>query len=169
MTKLLFLVIVAFGAAMFLKGKMSVTSDNQIHVAGLTVRNPAADSPIMGVVTTMLPNRQDDAAGSPRYGVANPAGPGLPIVTSATGIHSGSVQGGSPGPGSARVGEVGNIPPELMRFVNPSLLTSTPAGTQNLSPAAQQTLLRIIVQARANPAAFKDQLSAVTKTLRGSQ
>jgi hypothetical protein len=43
-------------------------------------------------------------------------------------------------------------------FVNASLLTTTPSGTQDLSPEARIVLQQIIARTRANPSAFKEQL-----------
>jgi hypothetical protein len=54
-----------------------------------------------------------------------------------------------------------NIPPELAVFVNPSMLTTTPSGAQDLTPAARMALIGIVAQARANPAAFRSQFAAI--------
>jgi hypothetical protein len=61
------------------------------------------------------------------------------------------------------------IPPELLKFINPSLLTTTPTGTRELSPEARLALQQIIAQARANPTAFTEQYAAAAKALRGQQ
>lgn len=61
------------------------------------------------------------------------------------------------------------VPPELTKFMTPSLLKTDPAGAQTLSPAAQLALWEIITQARANPAAFKEQVTALAKPPRGSK
>ena len=47
------------------------------------------------------------------------------------------------------------VPPEVLRFLNPSLLTVSASGTPTLNPTARQTIQQMIAEARANPAAFK--------------
>ena len=69
----------------------------------------------------------------------------------------------------AKGADLRNIPPELLKFITPSLLTTTPTGTKDLSPAARLALRQIMTQARANPAAFKEQLGVVARSLRGQQ
>ena len=76
--------------------------------------------------------------------------------------------GGAPIAGIAKGGEP-NIPPELLRLVNLSLLTTTPTGTHDLSPASRLALQQIMAQARANPAAFKAQSGSVANAPRGQQ
>jgi hypothetical protein len=71
-------------------------------------------------------------------------------------------------PGAGKSGQL-TIPPELERFMSPSLLTTSPAGTRGLSPDSRLALRQIVAQARANPAAFMAQLNAVAKASRGQQ
>jgi hypothetical protein len=71
----------------------------------------------------------------------------------------------------ARVANSGQltVPPELERFMTPSLLKTMPPGVQDLSPASRLALRQIVAQARANPAVFLARLGAVTKVSRGQQ
>jgi hypothetical protein len=94
--------------------------------------------------------------------------PAMPNVTSLSGTYVGSTNAGSTNGGAAAAGGF-VVPPELTRFVNPSLLTSNPTGTQNLSPESQAALQQIIARVRANPSAFKEQLSAVAKQVGASR
>ena len=84
MRKFLFIAVVLFGGAMFLKGKVSLTPDHQLHVATWTFPIPAAvqNSPLMALVDTMLLGRTDSAAQS---GAAPP--PPMPTVTTANGTY----------------------------------------------------------------------------------
>jgi hypothetical protein len=56
-----------------------------------------------------------------------------------------------------------------MRFLGPSLPTTAPNRTQRFSLTVQTAPRQIITQARANPATFKEQLSAAAKPTRLSQ
>ena len=91
MKKLLFVMVVGFGAAMLVKnGKVTVTPDNQIQVVGFAVPLPNAvqQSPIMGMVTSMLPASAPVGAGAgvqPR--------PMMPVVTSAYGTFNANASG----------------------------------------------------------------------------
>ena len=87
MKKLLVVILVLFGGAMFVKNYVSITRDNQIQVASWTFPIPAAiqNSPVMGYVNTMVLGRLGTspvASANARPGV--PAPPPLPIVTSGT-------------------------------------------------------------------------------------
>lgn len=95
MKKLLFVMVVGFGAAMLVKnGKVTVTPDNQIQVVGFAVPLPNAvqQSPIMGMVTSMLP-----AAAPAGAGVQ--ARPMMPVVTSASGTFDANASGRANAPG----------------------------------------------------------------------
>jgi hypothetical protein len=87
MRKLLFLAVVLFGGAMFLKSNASITPDNQVRVASWTFPIPAAvqNSPVMGLVNTMLLGRLDSTGPTARPGGATP--PSLPVVTTANGTY----------------------------------------------------------------------------------
>jgi hypothetical protein len=96
-------------------------------------------------------------------------------LTSQVATHTGQQAGVARSPSSTdspngkaftKGGEMA-IPADVLRFVNLSLLTATPTGIQDLSPESRQILRQIIEQARANPAAFRDQLSTVAQTMRG--
>jgi hypothetical protein len=93
MKKLLFMALIGIGGAVFLKGGyLTVTPDNQVHVASWTVPLPAdvQNSPILGMVATMagLRTASQPNIGDPRYGATQPARPALPNVTSATSIYN---------------------------------------------------------------------------------
>jgi hypothetical protein len=91
MKKLLFVIVVGFGAAMLVKnGKVTVTPDNQVQVIGFAVPLPNAvqQSPIMGMVTSMLPTSAPAGAGA---GV--PPRPMMPVVTSASGTFDANAPG----------------------------------------------------------------------------
>jgi len=92
MKKLLFVMVLGFGAAMFVKnGHVTITQDKQIRVAGYSVPLPDAvqNSPLMGFVTTMLPEASPTAGGSP----GAPLRPMLPIVTSGTSTYNANASG----------------------------------------------------------------------------
>jgi hypothetical protein len=91
MKKLLFVMVVGFGAAMLVKnGKVTVTPDNQIQVVGFAIPLPNAvqQSPIMGMVTGMLP-----AAAPPGAGTGVPARPMMPVVTSVSSTFNPNISG----------------------------------------------------------------------------
>ncbi len=95
MKKLLFIMVVGFGAAMLVKnGKVTVTPDNQIQVIGFAVPIPNAvqQSPIMGMVTSMLPPSAPAGAGAQ-------ARPTMPVVTSAYGTFNANAPGRANAPG----------------------------------------------------------------------
>ncbi|MSP02592.1 MAG: hypothetical protein EXR07_16315 [Acetobacteraceae bacterium] len=184
MRTFLFLVVLAVGGAWYLKGNVSLMPDDHVRSTGLSLSNlgGAQVSGLIGMATSMLfgagqnqsqapgvngpsgGGQQSVATGPARAPVAKP--PALPAVTSATGTYITPPPGAAPANGVAKGGEF-TIPPELLKFMTPSLLTTAPAGTQSLSPVAQQALQQIMAQARANPTAFKDQFGGVAKTLRG--
>jgi hypothetical protein len=91
MKKLLFVMVVGFGVTMLVKsGKVTVTPDNQIQVVGFALPLPTAvqQSPIMGMVTGMLPASAPPNAGA--YGQARPV---LPVVSSASGTFNPNISG----------------------------------------------------------------------------
>jgi hypothetical protein len=86
MKKMLFVMVVGFGAAMLVKnGQVTVSPDNQIHVAGFAVPLPNAvqQSPIMGMVASMLPASVVTAT-------ASGSRPSMPLVSSASGTLDGN-------------------------------------------------------------------------------
>lgn len=91
MKKLLFVMVVGFGAAMLVKsGQVTATPDNQIRVAGYLVPLPNAvqQSPIMGTIAGMLP--------ASAHAVASPAAPGrpvMPLVSSASSSFDANTSG----------------------------------------------------------------------------
>jgi hypothetical protein len=96
MKKLLFVLLVGFGAAMMVKnGQVTVTPDRQVMVAGYHVPLPEAvqNSPVFGMVTEQLPQASSRAAGSP----VAPARPALPIVSSASGSFDANASGNASG------------------------------------------------------------------------
>jgi hypothetical protein len=91
MKKLLFVMVVGFGAAMLVKnGQVTVSRDNQIVVAGFAVPIPDAvqQSPIMGILASMLPHSATASAGP---GV--PQRPIMPAVSSASGTFDANTSG----------------------------------------------------------------------------
>jgi hypothetical protein len=95
----------------------------------------------------------------------NKVSPGPAGHENPTAFSVSAAAGSAPGIG----GGLGHIPPELIPFMNSSLLTTTPAGTQDLSPASRLALQQIAAQARSNPAAFQQQLAAAAKAFSGSK
>lgn len=107
MKKLLFVLVVGFGAAMMVKhGQVAVTPDKQVMIAGFHVPLPEAvqNSPVFGMVTDTLPQASSRAGVAP----ATPARPVLPIVSSANGSFdanaSGSMSGSRGGPETGAAG-----------------------------------------------------------------
>jgi hypothetical protein len=97
MKKLLFVMVVGFGAAMFVKsGQVTVTADKQIQVAGYRVPLPEAvqNSPVLGMVIDQLPLSSSRAGASP----GAPARPLLPVVSSASGSFNPNTLGGASAP-----------------------------------------------------------------------
>ena len=91
MKKLLFVMVVGFGAAMLVKnGQVTVGRDNQIVVAGFAVPVPGAvqQSPIMAIVASMLP-RSAPASADP----GAPARPVMPMVNSVSGTFDPNTSG----------------------------------------------------------------------------
>jgi hypothetical protein len=104
MKKLLFVLVIGFGGAMMVKtGKVTVTPDKQVMVAGFHVPLPEAvqNSPVFGMVTDQLPQASSRAGAAAR----TPARPVLPIVSNANGSFdanaSGSTSGSHSGPATA--------------------------------------------------------------------
>jgi hypothetical protein len=91
MKKLLVLMVVLFGGAMFLKGNVSVTQDNQVHVRSWTFPIPAAvrNSPAMGLISLMIQGlgANQQAVLPARTGTGAPP---LPIVNTANGSYDGN-------------------------------------------------------------------------------
>jgi len=93
MKKLLFLMVLGFGGAMLVKGgHVTISSDNQVRVAGYAVPLPATvqNSPVFGMVTTLLMGQLGPTAqvtsvparpGAPGY-------PAMPNVTSTAGTYN---------------------------------------------------------------------------------
>jgi hypothetical protein len=92
MKKLLLVMVVGFGAAMLVKsGQVTTSPDNQIRVVGFAVPLPngVQQSPIMGIVASMLP------ASAPAAGVGSsaPRRPAMPVITSASGTFDANTSG----------------------------------------------------------------------------
>src|SRR5258708_3119057 len=106
MKKLLFIMLVGIGGTMLIKnGYVTIAPDNEVRVAGHPLPLPDAlkNSPIMGMVTTMLMGQlpaAPQAAGAPQMAGAPqlagaaprpgapPARPALPSVTSVAGTYN---------------------------------------------------------------------------------
>jgi hypothetical protein len=97
MKKLLFILVVGFGAAMLFKsGQVTATPDKQIQVAGYKLPLPEAvqNSPVFAMVIGQLPEASSRTAGAP----AAPARPLLPIVSSANGSFNANASGSASTP-----------------------------------------------------------------------
>jgi hypothetical protein len=160
MRTLLFLVALVIGGGWFLKANLPTEDRTRGARSSLPTQGGEQGSGLVALITSMVMGH-----GQVPQGTARPAT--TPNVISANGMHSGLGDSVS-GTGLAR-GDQLSISPELMRFMTPSLLTTTPAGTQALSPAAQLALQQIMAQARANPAAFREQLNAVAGAARNAR
>jgi hypothetical protein len=166
MKKMLILVLLIVCGGTYFKDNLTSGLDSHVQSVGMSLPTLGVGrfSEVWGKVTAMLPWQQAGGAsfGFNQAGQALAARPGPSNAPTASSAYSGSFgQSGARGP------DLGNIPAELVRFMTPSLLTTTPAGTQNLSPEARVALQLITAQARANPAAFKEQLSAAAKASSG--
>src|SRR5258708_10790783 len=92
MKKLLFVMVVGFGAAMLVKnGQVTITPDKQIQIVGYNVPLPDAvqNSRVLGMVLGQLPEASSKPGGSP----AAPVRPVLPIVNSANGSFNANTSG----------------------------------------------------------------------------
>jgi hypothetical protein len=160
MRKLMVIMVVIGAVGYYIR-----TSSPDGHVLSAGVPGVAQ---IQSLVATLIPTLMPGAQTANASVAATRAAPAMPNITTANGTYNSATNSGSTGGGGAGAGGL-VVPPELTGFVNPSLLTSNPAGTQNLSPASQAALQQIIAQARANPAAFKDQLNAVARQVQGAR
>jgi hypothetical protein len=91
MKKLLFVMVVGFGAAMLVKnGQVTVSRENQIVVAGFAVPVPDSvqQSPIMGIVASVLPH-----SAPPSAGPVAPSRPIMPVISSASGTFDANTSG----------------------------------------------------------------------------
>jgi hypothetical protein len=164
MRKLMVMMIVVGAVGYYIR-----TSSPDSHVLSAGLSGIPAVAQVQSLVATLLPTLMPGTQ-TANASAAAPAraAPAMPNITTTNGTYNGATNSGSTNAGGAGVGGL-VVPPELTRFVNPSLLTSNPTGTQNLSPASQAALQQIITQARANPAAFKDQLNAVARQVQGAR
>jgi hypothetical protein len=173
MKKMLILVLLIVCGGTYFKDNLTSGLDSHVQSMGMSLPTLGVGrfSELWGKVTAMLPWQQAGGAsfGFSQAGQALAARPGPSNAPTASSAYTGSFgqNGGSFGQNGARGPDLGNIPAELVRFMTPSLLTTTPAGTQNLSPEARVALQLIMAQARANPVAFKEQLSAAAKASSG--
>ena len=172
MRKVYFLVAIAIGGAWYFKGSMTLLPDSHVQAAGWSLPSVPIGSEILGIVTSLFTGN-----GPTPPHVSSPTGTmGNTLYSAAQTVRPSAakpVPAAGPAPnvqGAPTKGvDLGNVPPELVRFVTPALLTSTPSGTQDLSPVARFALQQIIVQARANPAAFREQLDVMARAPRGQQ
>jgi hypothetical protein len=88
MRGLLLVIVVLLSGAVVLKGNVGVTPDNHLRVATWVIPVPLVvqNSPVMALVTTMLPGRSDPTSACAQLGAA--AVPPLPSVTTATGTYN---------------------------------------------------------------------------------
>src|SRR5258708_4862706 len=94
MKKLLFIMVVGFGAALMVKnGQVTVSADKQIVIAGFPLPLPEAvqNSPVFGMVTGQLPQSSSKAGAA----AGTQARPALPIVSSASGSSDANSSGGA--------------------------------------------------------------------------
>jgi hypothetical protein len=162
MRKVVFLVV-AMAAGWYVKEHMNA-GDHHERMAefSLPAMGIGQGEGFLAMVSALLhghgQTRQD--------GATKPAS--SPVVSTPSSPTGSPTSGGTTAAGFSKGPDL-TIPPELLKFVNPSLLTTTPGGTQDLSPAARLALQQIISQARANPTAFREQYGAMAKTMRGQQ
>jgi hypothetical protein len=141
MRKLMFFMVIAGSGFWYLKSNGNILSDDHTQAAGfaLPTLGVGTASGVMSTVTAWL-----QGAAVPTSAAKQPVMPAAPVASA----------------------NPGNISPDLLKYLNPSLLTTSPAGAQTLTPAGQQVLQQIIAQARANPAAFKDQAAKTVQSAR---
>jgi len=157
MKKLLLLVVIVAGGLSYLRNNAIVDPHTQTAGWSFPTLGVGSASGLAAMITSMLPGPGQiaSAGGSPQSETSQ-------NMSSTNVTHIANPAGG----GAKGVGS-GTTPSDLMRFVNPSLLTTTADGTQSLSPAGQQALQQIVAMARTNPAAFKEQLATGAKPSRG--
>jgi hypothetical protein len=101
---MLFFIVVVLGGGAFLKNNLTITPDNQVHIAGWAVPIPASvqSNPITAMVIMMVRMQSGPqlAPADPRYATAaQPGRPAVPTVTSANGSYNAnapSVGAGNP-------------------------------------------------------------------------
>ncbi len=103
MKKLLFMIVV-FGGIMSLKGNVSLTPDNQVHLSRWSFAVPPAvqASPFYSMVSlamsqSLTPTPVSAVTGSamaPRNGAAQPLRPAMPNVTNTNGTYNANAPSG---------------------------------------------------------------------------
>jgi hypothetical protein len=161
MKKLMMLIIVATLGVAAARGDLGFSPDKFIRAAGISLPHVGVDAAgLRTIVMAVLGH------GQPQPAVSSATEPFPAGVASPAGAMPRKVETERPVLGFGGSRDL-VIPPALTKYVTPSLLTANPSGMQNLDPASRLALQQIIIQARANPAAFKVQLSAVANTLHG--
>ena len=152
MRKLMFFIVVAGGGFWYLKSNVNILSDDHTHTVGfaLPTLGVGSASGVMSAVIAWL------------HGAPQPYGPEITNMPKSPGLAV------SP---TASAANPATVPPELLKYLNPSLLTTSPTGAQTLTPSGQQALQQIIAQAliaqaRANPAAFREQVAKASQGAR---
>ncbi len=181
MRKLLLIVLAVIGMGALLRGVAGFGSDRHVAVAGLGLPTLGFGQigSILTTVTALLKpdpsaadladtisgngqqtsNSQIVTAGPNVIRPQAPAGANMQPPPQSLASAPANQQPGGP--------DLRNIPPELLRFLNPALITTLPSGKQEMTPAAREALRQLVNQARTNPAAVRDQLLSVGKSLRG--
>ena len=136
-------------------------------VTGL-LHGPATTTPTENRAIDMQPAVAPSHLDAQRHTVALGHVPSGQTSSSGQSSPSGRVPAASASVIPASV-DLAHMPSELVRFVTPALLTTTPTGTQDLSASGQLALRLLVAQARANPAAFREQLAVAARTYSASR
>ena len=154
MRKYYFLLALLVGGGWFLNGSAGLNPDGHVQSAGwsLPTLGIGQGQGILGMIGAMVNGHAQPP---------DPASAGPQTLTArATPIN-----------GLAAAEKTGDVvvPPELIRFMNPAMVTTASNGTQSLNPAAQAALQQIMAQAHANTVAVKEQPGAAGKATRVSR
>ena len=106
MKKMVIVFVIGFVASWQLKGNMSLTSDNHVHVMSWAMPVPAAvqSFPLYSLVTNMIatpapaaaPVAPQASAYVPRSGAGVAAPPPLPVVSTTSGTYNDNASSGAP-------------------------------------------------------------------------
>ncbi len=147
------------GVGWYLYGNASLIPDSHVQSAGWSLPNSA-----IGQVKGYLAMIGAMATGKGQSAEVTPIAP--PTAAGKGGTNNG--QASNAPTASPKANDVA-VPPNLIRLMNPAMVTTARDGTQSLNPEAQAALRQIIAQSHANAPAFKDQPAAASKATRVSQ
>ena len=108
MKKMVIVFVVGFIASWQLKGNMSLSSDNHVHVMSWAMQVPAfvQSTPYYAAVSNMIatpaPATPQASAYVPRSGAGVAAPPPLPVVNTAGGTYDGNGSSGAPASGQGQ-------------------------------------------------------------------